>query len=426
MSRSTLAPADPAAPSASPRRWSMLALATIGFGLNFWAWALLSPLATGLLERGVVPSTALLVAVPVLVGSVGRIPVGALTDRFGGRVMFPLLSLATIVPVLFLGLFSLTSYPMLLLGGFFLGIAGTTFAIGVPYVSSWFPPEQRGAALGIYGIGMGGTAVSAFTTVHLSEAFTARTPFVLVAIVLAVFAVLGWVLMREAPGFTPQRRSIVATTAATMRLPLTWAASYLYALSFGGYVAFSVYLPVYLQNAFDLSAASAAFRMGGFVVVAVIMRPLGGVLADRIGAVRTLVAADIVVALMAIWLATVSHLTHTGTFAFLMMAVSLGLGTGAVFAVIGRAADPSQVGSVTGFVGAAGGLGGFVPPLILGALWEALHSYAVGLVALSAASAIAAVIALRIEKIGQSSPPSSPSPDRDDSSSAEPTGRTRS
>ena len=110
---------------------------------------------------------ALLVAVPVIVGSLGRILVGALTDRFGGRVMFPSSPRVTIVPVLFIAFFALDSYALLLVGGFFLGIGGTAFAVGVPFVNAWFPPERRGLAIGIFGAGMGGTAISALTTVKL-------------------------------------------------------------------------------------------------------------------------------------------------------------------------------------------------------------------------------------------------------------------
>src|ERR1019366_9688328 len=147
----------------------MLALATLGFAVNFWAWALLSPLGTRYKELLSLSGSqqALLVAVPVIVGSLGRIPVGALTDRFGGRVMFPLVSMATIVPVLYLGLSGNASLTGLLIGGFFLGIGGTAFAVGVPFVSAWFPPARRGVALGGFGAGMGGTAISALTTVKL-------------------------------------------------------------------------------------------------------------------------------------------------------------------------------------------------------------------------------------------------------------------
>src|SRR4051794_11550651 len=161
----------------------MLALATFGFAVNFWAWALLSPLAAKFATALHLSSfqQALLVAVPVVVGSVGRIPVGALTDKYGGPLMFPLVSLITIVPVLYLGLWGHDSLTSLLIGGFFLGIGGTTFAIGVPYVNAWFPPERRGTAVGIFGAGMGGTAISALTTVKLVNAHSLATPFVITA-----------------------------------------------------------------------------------------------------------------------------------------------------------------------------------------------------------------------------------------------------
>src|SRR5580765_5979036 len=122
----------------------MLGLATLGFALCFWAWALLSPLAVAITAAlHLTPfQQALLVAVPVVVGSLGRIPVGALTDRFGGRVMFPIVSLATIVPVLILA-WTQSSYPAMIVAGFFLGIGGTAFAVGVPHVSTWYEPARR-------------------------------------------------------------------------------------------------------------------------------------------------------------------------------------------------------------------------------------------------------------------------------------------
>ena len=146
--------------SAGGRRWLMLGVATLGFALNFWAWALVSPLGPLFRENGRLgelseSDVSLMVAVPVIVGSLGRIIVGALTDRYGGRLMFPLVSAATVVPVLFLGFAALDSYALILVGGFFLGIGGTAFAVGVPFVNAWFPPEKRGLAVGVFGAGMG-------------------------------------------------------------------------------------------------------------------------------------------------------------------------------------------------------------------------------------------------------------------------------
>ena len=378
---------SPNAQAAPParRRALMLALATVGFAVNFWAWALLSPLGP-LFKDDLGLSAfqqALLVAVPVVVGSLGRIPVGALTDRFGGRVMFPLVSAVTIVPVLFLGLAGHASLAALLVGGFFLGIGGTAFAVGVPFVNSWFPPKRRGLAIGVFGAGMGGTAISALTTVRLVDTAGVATPFVITAGVLALYAVVAYLLLRDAPGRVVPTESLARRLADTARLPITWQASALYAVAFGGYVAFSVYLPAYLKTAYGLTQADAANRMAGFVILAVLMRPVGGWLSDRIGPARVLAAVFTVVVAGAAVAAFTPGLMPLGTVAFLSMAAALGAGSGAVFALVALLAPGTKVGSVTGIVGAAGGLGGFVPPLVMGALYGMLGSYALGLAALA-------------------------------------------
>jgi MFS transporter, NNP family, nitrate/nitrite transporter len=367
----------------------MLTLATAGFAVNFWAWALLSPLGPLFKDSLDLSSfqQALLVAVPVVVGSIGRVPVGALTDRFGGRMMFPLVSAVTIVPVLFLGLAGDASLVALLVGGFFLGLGGTAFAVGVPFVNAWFPPRRRGLAIGVFGAGMGGTAISALTTVRLVDSGGLATPFVVTAVVLAVYAVVAALVLRDAPGRTVPTESVGARLAATAKLPVTWQASWLYAVVFGGYVAFSVYLPAYLKTAYGLTQTDAANRMAGFVVLAVVMRPLGGWLSDRVGPARVLAVALAVVTAGAAVQAFTPPLMPLGTIAFLSMAAALGAGSGAVFALVALLAPSTKVGSVTGVVGAAGGLGGFVPPLVMGALFGAFGSYAIGLAALSAVAA---------------------------------------
>ncbi len=371
----------------------MLALATLGFAVNFWAWALLSPLGTRYKELlGLSGSQqALLVAVPVIVGSIGRIPVGALTDRFGGRVMYPLVSVATIVPVLFIGLAGQRSFVSLLFGGFFLGIGGTAFAVGVPFVNAWFPPARRGLAIGVFGVGMGGTAISALTTVKLVTARGSAAPFLITAVALAVYAVVAWLVMRDAPGRVVPTEPLVARLAATARLSITWQACILYAVAFGGYVAFSVYLPAYLKTAYGLDPADAANRMAGFVIVAVVMRPVGGWLSDRFGPTPVLTGVYAVLSASAVLQSFTPDLMPLGTVAFLTMAAALGAGSGATFALVALMAPANKVGSVTGLVGAAGGLGGFVPPLVMGFIYGRLGSYGLGL-ALLAVVALATMV----------------------------------
>ena len=394
--------ATEAAPETRTRSpWLILAVATVGFAVNFWAWALVSPLGplfrgSGRLGTLSESDVSLMVAVPVIVGSLGRIPVGALTDRYGGRVMFPLVSAATVVPVLFLAFFALDSYALILVGGFFLGIGGTAFAVGVPMVNAWFPPEKRGLAVGIFGAGMGGTAISALTTVKLFENVGEKAPFLITAAALAVYAVVSWFLLRDAPGRVIPTTSLASRLAATSRLPITWQACILYAVAFGGYVAFSVYLPAYLKTDYGLTPADAANRMAGFVVVAVIMRPVGGWLSDRLGAIPVLAVGYAVVVVGAGVAATHPILEHVGTVAFLAMAAALGAGSGATFALVAHVSEPSRVGGITGLVGAAGGLGGFVPPLIMGYIYGRTDSYAIGMWLLAATAALTLLLTVTV------------------------------
>lgn len=373
----------------------MLAVATLGFALNFWAWALLSPLGPLLKDSLHLSafSQALVVAVPVVVGSLGRIPVGALTDRYGGRVMFPVVSLATVVPVLYLGISGHASFVGALVGGFFLGIAGTTFAVGVPFVNAWFPPRRRGFAVGVFGAGMGGTAISALTTVKLVQRYGTAAPFLITAVMLVAYGALAAVVLREAPGRTMPAQSMTQRLAAAVRLPITWRASLLYAVGFGGYVAFSVYLPTYLKNAYALTQTDAANKMAGFVLVAVALRPIGGWLSDRLDPARVLVGAFAVVALAAFGQSAAPPLIPLATVAFLAMAAALGAASGAVFALVAARTPGHRIGAVTGVVGAAGGLGGFVPPLVMGSLYDAFGSYALGLMALALVAALTVVLA---------------------------------
>jgi MFS transporter, NNP family, nitrate/nitrite transporter len=389
---------SPKGTSAPSSAGSMLALATVGFMVCFWAWALIGPLGSAYAsDLGLTALQAsLVVAVPVVIGSVGRIPVGALTDRLGARTMFPAVAALTIVPVLFVGFFG-TSYAALLIGGFFLGIGGTAFAVGVPFVNSWFAPERRGLAIGIFGAGTGGTAVASFTTVQIADAFGRVAPFGLVAVVLAVYAAVARLLLRESPDRpVPATGSFVARAWTTLRQPVTLQLSLLYALAFGGFVAFSVYLPTYLTNAFGLERTDAALRTAGFVVLAVVARPVGGYLSDRLGPVRVLITCFLAITVLAALASLELLLLPGGTVAFLGLAVFLGAASGATFALVAKLVDPPRVGAVTGVVGAAGGLGGFVPPLLMGAIYGQLGDYSLGLALLALMSLGTGVFTWRV------------------------------
>ncbi|WP_424215939.1 MFS transporter (plasmid) [Streptomyces sp. BI20] len=360
-----------------------LAVATLGFTLTFWAWDLIAPLATGYQERLGLSSfqQSLLVAVPVLVGSLGRIPIGALTDRYGARSLFPLVSAATVVPVLAL-IPARDSYALLLVVGFLLGLGGTTFAIGVPLVNSWFPPARRGFALGVFGMGTGGVALSGFFTPRIAR-HGENLPFLVVAAALAGYAVLAALSLRDRPDRPVPTRSLASRLAGAGRLRVTWELSALYAIGFGGVVAFGVYLPTYLKTWYALAPTDAGTKAAGFALVTVVFRPIGGRLSDRFHPAVVTAGALAVVATFAVVQAFDPPLAPAGTIALLGTAAGLGAAGGSVFALVSQVTPQDRVGSVTGIVGAMGGLGGFVPPLLMGAVYSAKGSYSIGYMLLS-------------------------------------------
>ena len=364
-----------------------LALATWTFAINFWAWNLIGPLSPTYTKAMSLTSTqtALLVATPILVGSVGRIPVGALTDRYGGRTMFTIISLVSIVPVLLVAFAGeIDSYALLLVFGFFLGIAGTAFAIGIPFVNAWYPPARRGFATGVFGAGMGGTALSAFFTPRFVAWFGYITTHVIIAAALALTALLVRTRMSNSPVWKPNTDPVIPKLKAAGKLAVTWQMSLLYAVCFGGFVAFSTYLPTYLKTIYDFSLTDAGARTAGFAVAAVIARPIGGILSDRLHPKIVVMIALAGAAGMAIVIALQPPPEIAAGSSFIAMAFFLGIGTGGVFAWVARSAPPERVGSVTGIVGAAGGLGGYFPPLIMGATYDSVNNnYTVGLALLS-------------------------------------------
>ncbi|WP_067711039.1 MFS transporter [Nocardia yamanashiensis] len=324
-----------------------LTLATAAFALTFWAWNLIGPLSSSYTkDLGLSPGqTSLLVATPVLVGSLGRIPAGVLTDKFGGRLMFAIICFLSIVPTLLVGWSD--SYGALILWGFFLGIAGTSFAVGIPFVNGWYEPARRGFATGVFGAGMGGTALSALLTPRLVDHLGRAQTHILMAVALANMGVVMLAFARNAPGWRPATEPALPRIRDALRLKATWQGALLYAVAFAGTAVMAVVL--------------------GFEPPPEI--PAG--------------------------------------LSLIVMAFFLGLGTGGVFALIAELVDPAQVGTVTGLVGVAGGLGGYFPPLVMGLVYSSRGDYTVGylLLALTAAAAL-----LYTLKVGRELPAKGTSP----------------
>ena len=377
-SAESLPSASYVAGAASPTR--ALILATISFALSFAAWGLIGGLATvftGLYSL-TASQTALLVAVPVLLGSLARLPMGMLTDRFGGRVVFTALlvfsSLAAFVVPL------TDSYGSLLVAAFLIGMAGSSFAVGAAFVSRWTPAARQGTALGIYGLGTMGQSLAVFAGPVVADRLGWEVVFRGTSALLLAWAVAYFLLARN-----PQQAGRPATVAAMMavlrRAPTAWLLGAFYFLTFGGFVAFSIYLPTLLRAQFGLAPADAGFRAAGFVVLATLMRPVGGWLADRIGGAQVLSWVFGGVALFSLLLTWPSMVPFT--VGALGCAMLMGLGNGAVFKLVPEH-FPKDTGTVTGLVGALGGLGGFFPPLLLGVFHDQLGAIWPGFLLLSA------------------------------------------
>jgi nitrate/nitrite transporter NarK len=357
-----------------------LSLATLSFALSFAAWGLIGGLASVFsgLYALTASQTAFLVAVPVLLGSLARLPMGMLTDRFGGRLVFTaLLAFSSVASFLV----SLTSnYSLLLIAAFLLGMAGSSFAVGAAFVSRWTPPARQGTALGVYGLGTMGQSLAVFAGPVVAAEFGWQAVFQGTGALLLIWALVYFALARNPA--QAGRPATVATMAAILRhAPSAWLLGAFYFLTFGGFVAFSVYLPTLLRSQFGLTPADAGLRAAGFVVLATLMRPLGGWLADRIGGAQVLSWVFGGVALFSLlltWRAMVPF-----TVGALACAMLMGLGNGAVFKLVPEH-FPKDTGTVTGLVGALGGLGGFFPPLLLGVFSDRLGAIWPGFLLLSA------------------------------------------
>ncbi|MHA7304465.1 MFS transporter [Arthrobacter sp. TMN-49] len=391
-----------------------LALATAASVVGFWAWNAIATLSSYYarnleLSAG---TMGILVAMPIFVGSLGRIVVGIMTDKYGGRALFTIVLVSTIPTVLLVALGgALNSLALVLVAGFLLGIAGTVFAVGIPFVSAWYPPARRGFATGIFGAGMGGTALAAFLNPRLVKSIGYVPTHLVIAGLLAVMAVLVWRFMKNAPGWQPSTAPVMPRLVEAAKLAVTWKMCFLYAVVFGGFVSFATYLPTYLRDVYAFDPSAAGARTAGFALAAVIARPIGGALADKIGSKPVVLASLAGVAVLGLLVALEPAADVQAGPIFIGLAGALGLGTGGVFAWVGALSPEGKVGTISGIVSAAGGLGGYFPPLIMGWTYNpnAEHyKYAIGLSLLVVTAIVALIFALFFVKTPARGPATQP------------------
>jgi MFS transporter, NNP family, nitrate/nitrite transporter len=370
-----------------------LVLATIAFTICFTSWGLVTPLAKHLQDPKGWSDTQVLVlaAVPVLCGSLLRIPAGWLADLYGGRLVFTAIMGLSVIPAVLLGY--VTGYRALLVVGFFMGAAGSAFAVGVPFVAGWYERSRQGFAVGVYAIGTIGPAIALLVVPRTLDRYGQAYLGWGMATVLVAGAAMTWLLASDAPN-PPKPTRYGAVAGSGWRL---YRLALLYFVTFGGFVAMFTFLQKLLSTWFDLSDVDAGARAAGFAALAVAARPVGGWMADRYGAAIVLTAAFAGVAVDGAVLAAIA--THptmvTVSIACLSMGVFLGIGSGAIFKLVPNE-FPENPGAATGIVGAIGGLGGFFPPVVMGLVKGWTGSFALGFVGLLAFCVLCFAIALNL------------------------------
>ena len=259
----------------------VLILGTLAFAICFAGWSLFGPLAVYMKAEFNLSSSAvgLLLATPVLLGSIVRVPIGILTDEYGGRKIFSALMLFTFFPMFFAGF--VHSYLMLLVCGFFFGVAGASFAVGIPQVSQWYPKEKQGLALGIYGVGNVGTALAVFGAPFIAESIGWNKAFIFYSIPLLFMAAIYWFFSADAPkpeNVKPQTFNDKIKVYKSSHL--IWVFSLFYFMTFGFFVCFALFLPSYLRDTFGVTPIKAGTLTSVFVFLATFTRILGGYLGD--------------------------------------------------------------------------------------------------------------------------------------------------
>lgn len=359
---------------------SALVLSTLAMITSFTVWSVFSPIAANIQEQYQFSDAekSLLIVTPVILGSLMRIPMGVIADKYGARKVYALTILFTIIPTIAIS-FSNT-YGFLLFWAFFIGMSGTTFAIAVSYVTKWFPAEKQGVALGVLGIGNLGTAVASLTIPSIVNTFGMNGAFWGLALVNGIMACIFYFGTKDLP--KPKETKTIKDALSVAKYKETWVLSLFYFLTFGGFVAFGFYLPTLLQDTFQLSTVTAGLKVAGFVIVATLIRPFGGYVADKFGAKVVLTVLFVGIILLSSLMAYFINDYLLFSICCLSMALFLGAGNGAVFKLV-PSVSPHNTGAVTGIISAVGGIGGFFPPLVMGLLKGMTGSYSSGFILLA-------------------------------------------
>ncbi|MFO1316824.1 MAG: nitrate/nitrite transporter [Burkholderiales bacterium] len=365
---------------------SVLIVSTLAFTVCFMVWMMFGVVGIPIKKALDLNATqfGLLTATPVLTGSLIRVPLGMWTDKFGGRIVLFLLMLACVVPIWLIGY--ATEYWQFLVLGLFVGVAGGSFSVGTPYVARWYPRRQQGFAMGVYGAGNSGAAVNKFVAPALIVAFGwAMVPQVYAAIMLGT-ALLFWMFSYHDRHHLVDSRITWRQQLAALRDPRVWKYCQYYSIVFGGYVALSLWMVQYYVGEFGLDIRAAALLAACFSLPGGVLRAMGGWLSDKVGAHQmtwwVLWVSWICLFLLSYPQTSMTIMTINGpktfaiglnVWAFTILIFILGIawafGKASVFKYISDD-YPENIGVISGIVGLAGGLGGFILPIMFGALMD--------------------------------------------------------
>ena len=355
------------------------------FDISFMVWVILGPLGPFIGEslKLTTAQKGMLTAVPLLGGSFFRLVLGFMTERIGGRKT-GLIGLGLSLVPLLIGWQVATSYGQFLALGVLLGIAGASFAAALPLASGWYPPEYQGLAMGIAGAGNSGTLMSTLFAPRLATAYGWHTVFGIAMIPVVIVWLTFLLLAKDAP--RKVQKKTWADYAAVLRIADSGWFCFIYSLTFGGFVGLASFLTIFFRDQYHLTKVQSGDLTTLVVLFGSFLRPVGGTLADRVGGYRMLLA---ILAGVAVCLAGVG--TLPGVYAavgLLVLTMSmLGMGNGAVFQLVPQR-FPDKVGLLTGLVGAAGGLGGFLLPNVLGSMKDSTGSFGSGFFACAGAVAV--------------------------------------
>ena len=340
---------------------SQLTLQTLSLVAGFMAWSIISPLMPFISQDvDISPGQiSVILAIPVILGSVLRVPFGYLTNIVGAKWVFFWSFIVLLLPIFLLG--QAQSPGMLMLSGFFLGIGGAIFSVGVTSVPKYFSKDKVGLANGIYGVGNIGTAVSSFCAPVLAGAIGWQNTVRSYLIILSIFAILMFFL-----GDKNEPIVKIPLMAQVKDLSKNYKLYYLslwYFITFGAFVAFGIFLPNFLVDHFSIDKVDAGIRSGIFIALATFLRPVGGVIGDKFNAVQALIIDFVIMIIGALILSLSSHIVLF-TIGCLAISICAGIGNGLIFKLV-PSYFSKEAGSANGIVSMMGGLGGFFPPLVI-------------------------------------------------------------